>query len=130
MKTTVTRFTRERGATLIEMVVAVLLLGLAILGVAQHLLVSKLNVYTHNVKAGVIQNLADAIVQYQEMAVGQTNIPVNADLLTHVKDRRIYLEKSGPQNGVYSIRGSVVWKAFPKGKEFLFNETLTLQIPE
>jgi len=122
----------QAGATLVEMVAAVIILGIVVLGVAQYLLVSKINVYTNNIRTGVIQNLSDAIVKYQGMPVGETNIAVNEDLLPHVPSSTLRLEKSGPFNGTYTIRGSVTWRAFPKGdgNGFNFNESLTLHIPE
>lgn len=122
----------QAGATLVEMVAAVIIFGIVVLGVAQYLLVSKINVYTNNIRIGVIQNLSDAIVKYQGMPVGETNIAVNEDLLPHVPSGRFRLEKSGPLNDTYTIRGSVTWRAFPKadGNGFNFNESLTLHIPE
>lgn len=122
----------QAGATLVEMVAAVIILGIVVLGVAQYLLVSKINVYTNNIRTGVLQNLSDTIVEYQGMPVGETNVAVNEDLLPHVTGGRLRLEKSGPLNGTYTVRGSVTWTAFPKadGNDFNFNESLTLHIPE
>jgi len=124
--------TRQAGATLVEMVAAVIILGIVVLGVAQYLLVSKINIYTNNIRTGVIQNLSDAIVKYQGMRVGETNIGVNEDLVPHVPSGTLRVEKSGPLNGTYTIRGSVTWRAFPKGdgNAFNYNESLALQIPE
>ena len=65
------------GATLVEMVAAIIILGLVVIGVAQFLLVSKINVYTDNVRTGVLQALSDTIVKYQTMNVGETNVPVD-----------------------------------------------------
>ena len=124
--------TRQAGATLVEMVAAVIILGIVVLGVAQYLLVSKINIYSNHVRTGVIQNLSDAIVKYQGMRVGETNIPVNEDLVPHVPSGTLRVEKSRPLNGTYTIRGSVTWRAFPKGDGNAFNytESLALQIPE
>lgn len=120
-----------RGATLVEMVVAIIILGLVVIGVAQFLLVSKINVYSDNVRAGVLQSLADTIVKYQTMNVGETNVPVGEDLLPHIPTGTIRLEKSGPANGVYTVQGTVTWRAFPEGNgSFLFHEQLALQVPE
>lgn len=123
---------RQRGATLVEMVAAVIILSIVLAGVAQYLLVSRISVYTTNVRSGVIQNLSDAIVQCQSMPVGQTNIPVNPDLLPHVPSGIIRVEKSGPTNGTYSVTGSVTWRAFPKGdgNSYSYHETLTLLLPD
>lgn len=119
------------GATLVELVAAIIILGLVVTGVAQFLLVSKINVYTDNVKAGVVQALSDAIVKHQTMSVGETNIPVSEDLLPHIPSGTMRLEKSGPANGVYTLQGSVTWRAFPHGDDsFLFHEQLSLEVPE
>jgi len=119
------------GATLVEMVAAIIILGLVVTGVAQFLLVSKINVYTDNVKAGVVQALSDTIVKYQTMGVGETNVPVSEDLLPHIPSGTMRLEKSGPANGVYLLQGSVTWRAFPHGDDsFLFHEQLSLELPE
>jgi hypothetical protein len=131
MKITFHRRRRTTGATLVEMVAAIIILGLVVTGVAQFLLVSKINVYTDNVKAGVVQALSDTIVKYQAMGVGETNVPVCEDLLPHIPSGTIRLEKAGPANGVYTVQGSVTWRAFPYGDEsFLFHEKLTLEVPE
>lgn len=120
-----------RGATLVEMVAAIIILGLVVIGVAQFLLVSKINVYSDNVRTGVLQSLSDTIVKYQSMNVGETNVPVGEDLLPHVPSGTIRLEKSGPANGVFTIQGTVTWRAFPEGNSsFLFHEQLALQVPE
>lgn len=120
-----------RGATLVEMVAAIIILGLVVIGVAQFLLVSKINLYSDNVRTGVLQTLSDAIVKYQTMNVGETNVPVGEDLLPHIPSGTIRLEKSGPADGVYTIQGSVTWRAFPQGNSsFLFHEQLSLQVPE
>lgn len=122
---------RLRGATLVEMVAAIIILGLVVIGVAQFLLVSKINVYSDNVRTGVLQALSDTIVKYQTMNVGETNVPVSEDLLPHVPSGTIRLEKSGPLDGVYTIQGSVTWRTFPQGNSsFLFHEQLALQVPE
>jgi hypothetical protein len=84
MKITFHRRQRTSGATLVEMVAAIIILGLVVTGVAQFLLVSKINVYTDNVKTGVLQALSDTIVKCQTMSVGETNVPVGDDLLPHV----------------------------------------------
>jgi hypothetical protein len=119
------------GATLVEMVAAIIILGLVVIGVAQFLLVSKINVYTDNVRTGVLQALSDTIVKYQTMNVGETNVPVDEDLLPHIPSGTMRLEKSGPVNGVYTIQGSITWRAFPDGNgSFLFHEQLALQVPE
>ena|SRR6266404_4347249 len=119
------------GATLVELVAAIIILGLVVIGVAQFLLVSKINVYSDNVRSGVLQALSDTIVKYQTMNVGETNVPVEVDLLPHVPSGTIRLEKSGPANGVYTIQGSVTWRAFPEGNSsFLFHEQLALEVPE
>ena len=119
------------GATLVEMVAAIIILGLVVIGVAQFLLVSKINVYSDNVRTGVLQSLSDTIVKYQTMNVGETNVPVGEDLLPHIPSGTIRLEKSGPTNGVFTIQGSMTWRAFPQGNSsFLFHEQLTLQVPE
>jgi len=113
------------------MVAAIIILGLVVTGVAQFLLVSKINVYTDNVKAGVVQALSDTIVKYQAMGVGETNVPVRENLLPHIPSGTIRLEKAGPANGVYTVQGSVTWRAFPYGDEsFLFHEQLSLEVPE
>jgi hypothetical protein len=131
MKITFHRRQRTSGATLVEMVAAIIILGLVVTGVAQFLLVSKINVYTDNVKTGVLQALSDTIVKYQTMSVGETNVPVSEDLLPHIPSGALRLEKSGPANGVYTLQGSVTWRAFPHGDDsFLFHEQLTLQVPE
>jgi hypothetical protein len=120
-----------RGSTLVEMVAAIIILGLVVIGVAQFLLVSKINVYSDNIRAGVLQALSDTIVKYQTMNVGETNVPVNEDLQPHIPSRTIRVEKSGPLDGVYTIQGSVTWRAFPEGNSsFLFHEQLALQVPE
>jgi len=120
-----------RGATLVEMVAAIIILGLVVIGVAQFLLVSKINVYSDNVRTGVLQALSDSIVKYQTMNVGETNVPVSEDLLPHIPSGTIRLEKSGPADGVYTIQGSVTWRAFPDGNSsFLFHEQLALEVPE
>lgn len=122
---------RITGATLVEMVAAVIILALVVTGVAQFLLVSRINVYTDNVRTGVLQALADTIVQYQTMSIGETNIPAGENLRPHIPSGFIRLEKSGPFDGVYLIRGSVTWRAFPDASGgFLFHEQLALQIPE
>jgi hypothetical protein len=120
-----------RGATLVEMVAAIIILGLVVIGVAQFLLVSKINVYSDNVRTGVLQALSDTIVKYQTMNVGETNVPVGEDLLPHIPSGTIRLEKTGPANGVYTVQGSVTWRAFPEANSsFLFHEQLALQVPE
>ena len=131
MKITFHRRQRTSGATLVELVAAIIILGLVVTGVAQFLLVSKINVYTDNVKTGVLQALSDTIVKYQTMSAGETNVPVSEDLLPHIPSGMLRLEKSGPANGVYTLQGSVTWRAFPHGDDsFLFHEQLTLQVPE
>ena len=131
MKITFHRRQRTSGATLVELVAAIIILGLVVTGVAQFLLVSKINVYTDNVKTGVLQALSDTIVKCQTMSVGETNVPVGDDLLPHVPSGTMRLEKSGPANGVYTLQGSVTWRAFPHGDDsFLFHEQLTLEVPE
>ena len=70
-----------------EVVAAIIILGLVVTGVAQFLLVSKINVYTDNVKTGVLQALSDTIVKCQTMSVGETNIPVGDDLLPPLLER-------------------------------------------
>ena len=131
MKITPHRRFKLSGATLVEMVAAIVILGLVVIGVAQFLLVSKINVYTDNVRTGVLQALSDNIVKYQTMSVGETNVPVDDDLLPHVPSGTMRLEKSGPVNAVYTIQGSVTWRAFPRGDSAsLFHEQLALQVPE
>jgi hypothetical protein len=131
MKITFHRRQRTSGATLVELVAAIIILGLVVTGVAQFLLVSKINVYTDNVKTGVLQALSDTIVKYQTMSVGETNVSVSEDLLPHIPSGTLRLEKSGPANGVYTLQGSVTWRAFPHGDDsFLFREQLTLEVPE
>ena len=131
MKITPHRRFKLSGATLVEMVAAIVILGLVGIGVAQFLLVSKINVYTDNVRTGVLQALSDNIVKYQTMNVGETNVPVDDDLLPHVPSGTMRLEKSGPVNAVYTIQGSVTWRAFPHGDSAsLFHEQLALQVPE
>jgi hypothetical protein len=131
MKITFHRRQRTSGATLVEMVAAIIILGLVVTGVAQFLLVSKINVYTDNVKTGMLQALSDTIVKYQTMSVGETNVSVSEDLLPHIPSGTLRLEKSGPANGVYTLQGSVTWRAFPHGDDnFLFHEQLTLEVPE
>ena len=131
MKITSHRRFKLSGTTLVEMVAAIIILGLVVIGVAQFLLVSKINVYSDNVRTGVLQALSDNIVKYQTMNVGETNVPVDEDLLPHVPSGTMRLEKSGPASGVYTIAGSVTWRAFPQGNgSFLFHEQLTLQLPE
>ena len=131
MKITFHRRQRTSGATLVELVAAIIILGLVVTGVAQFLLVSKINVYTDNVKTGVLQALSDTIVKYQTMSVGETNVSVSEDLLPHIPSGTLRLEKSGPANGVYTLQGSVTWRAFPHGDDsFLFHERLTLEVPE
>lgn len=120
-----------RGATLVEMVAAIIILGLVVIGVAQFLLVSKINVYSDNVRTGVLQALSDTIVKYQTMNAGETNVPVGEDLVPHIPSGTIRLEKTGPANGVYTLQGSVTWRAFPEGTvSVLFHEQLALQVPE
>ena len=131
MKITFHRRQRTSGATLVELVAAIIILGLVVTGVAQFLLVSKINIYTDNVKTGVLQALSDTIVKYQTMSVGETNVSVSEDLLPHIPSGTLRLEKSGPANGVYTLQGSVTWRAFPHGDDsFLFHEQLTLEVPE
>lgn len=131
MKIVFHRRSTLRGATLVEMVAAIIILGLVVIGVAQFLLVSKINVYSDNVRTGVLQTLADSIVKYQTINVGETNVPVSEDLLPHIPSGTMRLEKSGPADGVYTIQGSVTWRAFPQGNSsFLFHEHLSLQVPE
>lgn len=131
MKIIFHRRQRTSGATLVEMVAAIIILSLVVPGVAQFLLVSKINVYTDNVKAGVLQALSDTIVKCQTMSVGETNVPVSDDLLPHIPSGTMRLEKSGPANGVYTLQGSVTWRAFPQGGDsFLFHEQLSLEVPE
>ena len=131
MKITLHRRFKLSGTTLVEMVAAIIILGLVVIGVAQFLLVSKINVYSDNVRTGVLQALSDNIVKYQTMNVGETNVPVDEDLLPHVPSGTMRLEKSGPANGVYIIQGSVTWRAFPHGDgSFLLHEQLDLQVPE
>ena len=131
MKITCHRRQRTSGATLVEVVAAIIILGLVVTGVAQFLLVSKINVYTDNVKTGVLQALSDTMVKYQPMSVGETNVPVSEDLLPHIPSGTMRLEKSGPANGVYTLQGSVTWRAYPHGDDsFLFHEQLTLEVPE
>jgi hypothetical protein len=131
MKITFHRRQRTSGATLVELVAAIIILGLVVTGVAQFLLVSKINVYTDNVKTGVLQALSDTIVKYQTMSVGETNVSVSEDLLPHIPSGTLRLEKSGPANGVYTLQGNVTWRAFPHGDDsFLFHEQLTLEVPE
>lgn len=131
MKITPHRRFKLSGATLVEMVAAIVILGLVVIGVAQFLLVSKINVYTDNVRTGVLQALSDNIVKYQTMSVGETNVPVDDDLLPHVPSGTMRLEKSGPLNGVFTIHGTVTWRAFPDGNGgFQFHEQLGLEIPE
>ena len=131
MKITLHRRFKLSGTTLVEMVAAIIILGLVVIGVAQFLLVSKINVYSDNVRTGVLQALSDNIVKYQTMNVGETNVPVDEDLLPHVPSGTMRLEKSGPANGVYIIQGSVTWRAFPHGDgSFLLHEQLNLQVPE
>ena len=131
MKIIFHRRQRTSGATLVEMVAAIIILGLVVTGVAQFLLVSKINVYTDNVKTGVLQALSDTIVKYQTMSVCETNVSGSEDLLPHIPSGTLRLEKSGPANGVYTLQGSVTWRAFPHGDDsFLFHEQLTLEVPE
>ena len=131
MKITLHRRFKLSGTTLVEMVAAIIILGLVVIGVAQFLLVSKINVYSDNVRTGVLQALSDNIVKYQTMNVGETHVPVDEDLLPHVPSGTMRLEKSGPANGVYIIQGSVTWRAFPHGDgSFLLHEQLNLQVPE
>ena len=131
MKNTPYRRFKLSGTTLVEMVAAIIILGLVVIGVAQFLLVSKINVYSDNVRTGVLQALSDNIVKYQTMNVGETHVPVDEDLLPHVPSGTMRLEKSGPANGVYIIQGSVTWRAFPHGDgSFLLHEQLNLQVPE
>jgi len=131
MKITPHRRFKLSGTTLVEMVAAIIILGLVVIGVAQFLLVSKINVYSDNVRTGVLQALSDNIVKYQTMNVGETNVPVDEDLLPHVPSGTMRLEKSGPASGVYTIQGSVTWRAFPQGNgSFLLHEQLALQVPE
>jgi hypothetical protein len=131
MKITFHRRQRTSGATLVELVAAIIILGLVVTGVAQFLLVSKIDIYTDNVKTGVLQALSDTIVKHQTMSVGETNVSVSEDLLPHIPSGTLRLEKSGPANGVYTLQGSVTWRAFPHGDDsFLFHEQLTLEVPE
>lgn len=131
MRTTQNTKCHQRAATLIEMVAAIIILGMVIAGVAQFLLVSKINLYSDNVRSGVLQALVDAMVEQQAMSVGETNVPVDADLLPHVPSGTLRIEKSGPANGVYTVQGSVMWRTFPQGDHgFLFHEQLRLEVPE
>jgi type II secretory pathway pseudopilin PulG len=130
----------NHGATLVEMVAALVLMTIVIIGVMQFLLVSRLNVYTSNVRAGVMQILSDTISQYQFLPPGtSTNIPVSGDMAVHIvktgTDGAAYvqIDKSAtPLNGTYTVHGAVTWKAFPNGngQAYLFTENLSLQIPQ
>ena len=131
----------KEGASLVEVLAATIILGLVLVGVMQYLLVSRINLYTSNIRTAVLQNLADTMVEYQSMTPGlSTNVPPSADIQPFVVANYfsndpgyIQLYKSvSATNGTYTISGTVMWRAFPNAEGSAWNttENLSLQIPE
>lgn len=128
----------QQGVTLIEMVAAIVILGIVVLGVAQYLVVSRLNVHLNNLRAGIAQNTADVIVQHQSIpGEWTTNVAVNADLAPYVvpnakNETVIHLVKKRTDAGVYLITGDVSWRLFanPNGVAYHYATSLQLQVPE
>jgi type II secretory pathway pseudopilin PulG len=127
----------NKGATLIEMLAAVIILSIVLIGVVQFIFVSRLNIYTANVRSGVMQTLKDTIIEYQYISPGiATNIPVTEpNILAYMPPDHPYITISKnlvATNGTYTINGAITWKAFPNGDggAYLFTENLSLEIPQ
>ena len=124
------------GATLVEMLAAVIIVSIVVIGVLQFLIVSRLNVYTANVRTGMQQPLSDTIVQYQSAPPGTiTNVPVTGDLATYIVQDTPYIKVTKsltPTNGTYTVSGTLTWQTFRDGDGTLFRytENLSLQIPQ
>lgn len=130
-------YTKNQGSTLVEMIAAIIILSIVLIGVMQFLFVSRLNIYTSNVRAGMMQTLKDTIIEYQYMPPGlTTNVPVkDASILTYLVPSipHIAISKSAyPSNGTYTVSGELVWRAFPSGdgNEYQYTERLNLEIPQ
>jgi Tfp pilus assembly protein PilV len=127
----------RKAATLIEMLAAVIILGIVIIGVFQFIFVSRLNIYTSNVRAGVMQSLKDTIIEFQYAPPGTaTNVPVTdpniSSYLTTNAPYIIITKSPIATNGTYTVDGYVTWKAFPNGdgSSSLYTEHLSLEIPQ
>lgn len=126
----------KKGATLIEMIAAVLIISIVIVGVLQFLLISRLNIYTSNIRTGIIQLLSDTIVQYQYIPAGSsTNITVTGELGQYISSSQPYIKiekTSALTNGTYTITGTLNWQTFRDGDGTLFTytEELSLHIPQ
>jgi len=128
----------SRGGTLVEMLAAVIIVSIVVIGVLQFLVVSRLNVYTANLRTGIQQLLSDTIVEYQYVAPGTSmTVPVTGDLAQYVSAAQgspiIQITKSAtPTNGTYTVSGTTTWQTFRDGNGTLFKytENLSLQIPQ
>lgn len=140
MKVSIHSKQKKSGASLVEVLAATIILSLVLVGVMQYLLVSRVNLYTSNIRTAVLQNLADTMVEYQSMTPGlTTNVPPSGDIqpfvitIGYTNSGYIQLYKSvSATNGTYTLTGSVQWRAFPNanGTEWDASENLSLQIPE
>ena len=81
MKTKNQRNRGKQGTTLVEMLAAVIIVSIVVVGVLQFLIISRLNIYTANIRGGMVQLLSDTIVQNQFIPPGTiTNVPVTGTL--------------------------------------------------
>ncbi len=70
MKTKNQRNRGKQGTTLVEMLAAVIIVSIVVVGVLQFLIISRLNIYTANIRGGMVQLLSDTIVQNQFIPPG------------------------------------------------------------
>ena len=126
----------NRATTLVEMLAAVIIVSIVVIGVLQFLIISRLNVYTANVRTGMQQLLSDTIVQCQYMPPGTiTNVPVTGNLAAYIVQDAPYIKVTKsltPTNGTYTVNGTLTWQTFRDGDGTLFRytENLGLQIPQ
>jgi hypothetical protein len=124
------------GATLVEMIADVIIVSIVVIGVFQFLIISRLNIYTANIRGGMVQLLSDTIVQNQYIPPGTiTNIPVTGDFATYISQDTPYIKvtkSASPTNGTYTVSGTLNWQTFRDGNGDLFKyaEYLSLQIPQ
>ena len=136
MKTKNQRNRGKQGASLVEMLAAVIILSIVVGGVLQFLIISRLNIYTANIRGGMVQLLSDTIVQNQLIPPGTiTNVPVKGDLATFISQDTPYIritKSATPTNGTYTVDGTMLWQTFRDGNGDLFKYTeyLSLQIPQ
>jgi hypothetical protein len=118
------------------MLAAVIIVSIVVVGVLQFLIISRLNIYTANIRGGMVQLLSDTIVQNQFIPPGTiTNVLVTGDLATFISQDTPYMRiaKSAiPTNGTYTVDGTMLWQTFRDGNGDLFKYTeyLSLQIPQ